>query len=160
MSAPRNFGHGCTDTRLIPAACGAGKTGTIAGEACTELGSGPVPKASRSWLVRWLPVPAPAPARVPALLYPMMVIAAIAFSVFSAVGIATVAGWMPHAMMSGEPVAVQPGADLVVAAGAGAVSDVLLASPAFHCAECGVINSVRALERDAVSAPVMGYPGI
>jgi hypothetical protein len=63
------------------------------------------------------------------LLYPLMVIAAIALIAFSLLGIATVTGWMPSAL---------------------AHSDTPIAAPSentFECAECGVLESVRELER-------------
>jgi hypothetical protein len=76
----------------------------------------------------------------PGLLYPMMIIAAIAVIVFSIVGIASITGWMPNAMLGSptvmaaqttiEPAAVQENA-----------------TPTFQCAECGVIQSVREIER-------------
>ena len=61
------------------------------------------------------------------LLYPMMVIAAIALIVFSLLGIASVTGSMPSAL-SGSYQSPRDGA-------------------AFECSECGVIESVRELER-------------
>ncbi|MBM3204128.1 hypothetical protein FJZ55_09525, partial [Candidatus Woesearchaeota archaeon] len=67
----------------------------------------------------------------PGLLYPMMVIAAIAVIVFSILGIASIVSWMPSGL-SGS--------------GAGA-----RAGAAFECSECGVIESVRELERDTAS---------
>ena len=42
------------------------------------------------------------------LLYPLMVIAAIAVTVFSAVGVATMMGWMPGALSGSEPAANDP----------------------------------------------------
>ena len=73
------------------------------------------------------------------LLYPMMIIAAIAVVVFSIIGIASMMGWMPRAMVGTttsvaavEPTAVQP---------------TEYTSPAFQCAECGVIQSVREIEQ-------------
>lgn len=68
-----------------------------------------------------------------------MVIIAIALIVFSLVGIATVSGWMPSAMAAG-PVASVPDEGLAQNGGA-----------AFQCAECGVIQSIREIERDARS---------
>ncbi len=38
------------------------------------------------------------------LLYPMLLIAGIALTVFSAVSVATVMGWMPGAMAGAQPV--------------------------------------------------------
>ena len=62
------------------------------------------------------------------LLYPLMVIAAIALIVFSLLGIATITGWMPSALAhSGTETA---GRDAT-----------------FECAECGMLESMRELER-------------
>lgn len=81
------------------------------------------------------------PRRGEDLLYPMMLIAAIAVIVFSFLGIASMSGWMPHAMVgSGTPVA----ADTTVASASDTIGT---AAPAFQCAECGVIDSVREIER-------------
>lgn len=65
------------------------------------------------------------------LLYPMMVIAAIAVIVFSILGIASVTGWMPSAL-SGSVSGARP-------------------AVTFECGECGIIESVRELERSAAS---------
>jgi outer membrane lipoprotein SlyB len=62
------------------------------------------------------------------LLYPLMVIAAIALIVFSLVGMATITGFMPSALAHSETETAQ--------------SDVT-----FECAECGVLESMRELER-------------
>ena len=70
----------------------------------------------------------------PGLLYPMMIIAAIAVIVFSIVGIASMAGWMPNAML---------GSRTTVAA----QTVESLEAPTFQCAECGVIQSVRDIEQ-------------
>jgi len=56
------------------------------------------------------------------ILYPVMLIAAIAVIVFSVVGIATMMGWMPSAL-SGRDAPERP---------AGA------------CADCGIVESIRA----------------
>ena len=63
------------------------------------------------------------------LLYPLMVIAAIALIVFSLLGIATVTGWMPSALAhSDNP--IRPHSEAT-----------------FECAECGMLDSMRELER-------------
>ena len=72
------------------------------------------------------------------LLYPMMIIAAIAVSVFSIIGIASIMGWMPRAML-GNPT--------TVAAIERSIDSPEHATPAFQCAECGVIQSVRDIEQ-------------
>ena len=82
------------------------------------------------------------------LLYPMMVIAAIAVIVFSILGIASIAGWMPNAMVgTGTAIAAQ------VPMQSGASQST---GTAFHCAECGVIESIREIERrgSLFTAPV------
>jgi hypothetical protein len=71
----------------------------------------------------------------PGLLYPMMIIAAIAVIVFSIVGIASITGLMPHAMI---------GSRTAIAAVDTPVVD---ESPTFQCAECGVIQSFREIEQ-------------
>lgn len=80
------------------------------------------------------------------LLYPLMLIAAIAVIVFSIVGIATLVGWMPHAMVRGDTaVAVKSG--VIPPLGTESAPDVVRAAPVFQCVECGVIESVREIER-------------
>ncbi|MBI1965953.1 MAG: glycine zipper 2TM domain-containing protein [Betaproteobacteria bacterium] len=69
------------------------------------------------------------------MLYPMMLIAAIAVIVFSAAGIATMMGWMPSALSVDDPVAK---------AGAGRAR--AAASTAASCRDCGVIESIRAVQ--------------
>ena len=106
------------------------------------------------------------PVRTSGLLYPMMLIAAIAVIVFSVVGIATMMGWMPRAL-SGSSTA---GSAMAPAGGAqpsGAVSraDAVAPAPAPApaaggqpdppaartesaplCAQCGVVEWIRAVE--------------
>jgi outer membrane lipoprotein SlyB len=77
------------------------------------------------------------------LLYPMMIIAAIAVTVFSIIGIASIVGWMPHAMVGGRT-AVAAQTTHVPAMQA---SESETVTPTFQCAECGVIQSVREIER-------------
>jgi hypothetical protein len=78
------------------------------------------------------------------LLYPIMVIAAIAVIVFSILGIASMAGWMPHAMVGTRTAVaaqtIQPSA--AVDAGSGQASGTV-----FKCAECGVIETIREIDR-------------
>ena len=78
------------------------------------------------------------------LLYPMMVIAAIAVIVFSIAGIATITGWMPRALI-GEAVSVESRSG--IAESTIFTPDGQRTGPAFQCAECGVIESVREIER-------------
>ena len=62
------------------------------------------------------------------MLYPLMVIAAIALIVFSLLGIATITGWMPSALAHSDNETARNGVT-------------------FECAECGVLESMRELER-------------
>ncbi len=78
-----------------------------------------------------------APTKRPGILYPVMLIAAIAVIVFSIVGIATMMGWMPSALSGGGGAA-----DKAAAASPGRWSWL---APAPACDDCGVIESIRAL---------------
>ena len=60
------------------------------------------------------------------LLYPLMVIAAIAVIAFSVLGMATLMGWMPSALANAHPAA-----------------DVASPGVTFECAECGILESLR-----------------
>ena len=76
------------------------------------------------------------------LLYPMMIIAAIAVIVFSIIGIASITGWMPHAMLGNAAAAeLEPSVAVLQR------TDTDAEAPAFQCAECGVIESIREIER-------------
>jgi hypothetical protein len=66
------------------------------------------------------------------LLYPMMVIAAIAVIVFSIVGIASITGWMPKGLAS-RSAATVPVEEI----------DTARSGVTFECAECGLIESMR-----------------
>ena len=72
------------------------------------------------------------------LLYPMMVIAAIAVIVFSVVGIASMAGWLPNGLVSRASAAVIDVNSEVETARNGGT---------FQCTECGVIESIREIEQ-------------
>jgi len=106
-------------------------------------------------------------ARRGGLLYPMLVIAAIAVIVFSAVGVATMMGWMPAALsgVSNAPRSAAseqrlaatdtraPGGALPAVPtaptpqAAPEVPHAPTAAPvAPECADCGVIESIRAVE--------------
>ena len=89
------------------------------------------------------------PLRRQGLLYPMMVIAAIAVIVFSIVGIAAVSGWMPSSLVGGSP-AAQSRQDGGTEPRPGHAP----ASTAFQCAQCGVIETVREIEREGSLASV------
>jgi hypothetical protein len=79
------------------------------------------------------------PLNADGLLYPMMVIAAAAIVAFSLAGTATLTGWMPSVLESGT-------------------GSTHVEQP-FGCAECGLIESVREIERrstggDGAAEPV------
>ena len=89
------------------------------------------------------------PAQPYGLLYPLMLIAAIAVIVFSILGIVSIAGWMPNAL-SATTLTQQH-----IARDAAATTLPVSSGPAFECAECGMIESIRELERSsATQAPV------
>ena len=67
------------------------------------------------------------------LLYPMMVIAAIAVIVFSIVGIATITGFLPSGLISRAAAATVEQSAI----------DTARTGITFECAECGVIESLR-----------------
>ena len=77
------------------------------------------------------------------LLYPMMVIAALAVIVFSILGIASITGWMPSGLVS-----------RAAAATVQHQVDTARSGVTFQCAECGVIESIRELERQNTTASV------
>ncbi len=81
------------------------------------------------------------------MLYPVMLIAAIALIVFSALGIATMMGWMPSAVSGIDP-AAKPAASPVAGAPAKAAParPRLAANTPAACHDCGVVESVRAVE--------------
>jgi outer membrane lipoprotein SlyB len=78
-----------------------------------------------------------APDKRAGILYPAMLIAAVAVIVFSVLGMATMMGWMPGARSGGA--AAGKAAD---ASEAGAISPRPTAMPS--CDECGTIESIRA----------------
>jgi outer membrane lipoprotein SlyB len=82
------------------------------------------------------------------LLYPLMVIAAIAVIVFSIVGIVAISGWMPNAMVGAAPPVSTMPASGVTHGTRTAIPEEPKAPSAFPCAECGVIESIREIERD------------
>ena len=89
------------------------------------------------------------------LLYPMLVIAAIAVIVFSVTGIATMMGWLPTALSSREPAPEfgqsVPHSDasspIAVPDAPRAANEPLPGAGApTLCADCGVIESIRVVE--------------
>ncbi len=77
----------------------------------------------------------------PGILYPLMLIAAIAVIVFSVAGIATMMGWMPGALSSDA----DPARARAVPASKPAKPRVM--TPAADCRDCGVVESMRAVEK-------------
>jgi len=85
------------------------------------------------------------------ILYPTMLIAAIAVIIFSVLGIAAMMGYLPNAISRSGPDAGNDSrekseAAMVREAKPGAPRPAAAASVA-ACAECGVIESIRAVER-------------
>jgi outer membrane lipoprotein SlyB len=84
------------------------------------------------------------------VLYPLMLIAAIAVIIFSVVGIATVTGLMPNARSVNVPAeASEPAKNSKLPAAPAATQKSTrprLASTNANCAECGVVESIRVVE--------------
>ena len=76
------------------------------------------------------------------LLYPLMVIAAIAVIVFSILGIATISGWVPSTMQGTTPAGAAPAGGSTPPVR----NEPRAAAPILECAECGVIDAVRHVE--------------
>jgi hypothetical protein len=78
----------------------------------------------------------------PGILYPLMLIAAIAVIVFSVAGIATMMGWMPGALSSDAgPARAQPVPASKLA------QPRVVTTAATDCRDCGVVESMRAVEK-------------
>lgn len=83
------------------------------------------------------------------ILYPLMLIAAIAAIVFSAVGIATMLGWIPDVLSRNESVAQSalPAAPAAAAQSRNAHNNAHDArGTAASCRECGSVESIQAIE--------------
>ena len=79
----------------------------------------------------------------PGMLYSLMVIAAMAVIVFSLAGIVAMMGWMPGALSSdGGPARAQPVPESKPA-------KPRVVTTAAACRDCGVVESVRAVEKSA-----------
>lgn len=79
----------------------------------------------------------------PGFLYSFMVIAAMAVIVFSVAGIVTMMGWMPGALSTGgEPARAQP-------VPASKLAKPRVVTAATGCRDCGVVESMRAVEKSA-----------
>ena len=90
------------------------------------------------------------------LLHPMMWICALAVIVLSIVGIASMTGWMPHGLESGAR-AIPATTDRTAPPDAAKPDFQMQRSvPGFQCIECGVIDSIRDIERRSAvsSAPI------
>ena len=86
-------------------------------------------------------------ARQGSLLYPLMLIAAIAVIVFSVAGIATMMGWLPSVQSGAGPAVKDETVSAPVAAKpAPAANRPRIASSAASCANCGIVESIRAVE--------------
>jgi hypothetical protein len=83
------------------------------------------------------------PAQPYGLLYPLMLIAAIAVIVFSILGIVSIGGWMPNALSA------TAGTPRQVAHESGGTAVPVTSGPAFECAECGMIERIREFESGA-----------
>jgi outer membrane lipoprotein SlyB len=85
------------------------------------------------------------------ILYPMMLIAAVSVIIFSVVGIATMTGLIPNARSGGEPAAASGSASGSGQSAASAPSAKStrprLAASGAGCTDCGVVESIRAVER-------------
>jgi len=92
------------------------------------------------------------------LLYPLMLMAAIAVIVFSVLGIATIAGWMPGVLSAASVTPRQ------IASGAvdRTVSVAAFSHSAFDCGECGVPGFIRDVERGGAPTGVLvaAKPGL
>lgn len=81
------------------------------------------------------------------LLLPLMVVAALSVILFSLVGIATMTGHLPSAMSKSESLQVAPAGERALQAAEAsrpvAAGRTIAAAP---CAECGVVESIRAAE--------------
>jgi len=82
-------------------------------------------------------------AKHPGILYPLMLIAAIAVIVFSVAGIAAMMGWMPAALSSdADPARAQP-------VPASKLAQPRVVTAPTDCRDCGVVESMRAVENSA-----------
>lgn len=77
------------------------------------------------------------------LLLPLMVVAALSVILFSLVGIATMTGHMPSALSKSEPVQAAPAGERALQV---AEASRHATTSAAACAECGVVESIRAAE--------------
>ena len=94
------------------------------------------------------------------ILYPLMVIAAIAVIVFSVAGIATMMGWMPSVSSKTQPAADErSGAAAPRSESAARTGDAVHASrpriaSSAPCPDCGVVESIRTVETKGEGGPL------
>ena len=81
------------------------------------------------------------------ILYPLMLIAAITVIIFSVAGIATMLGWLPSVESKVDPAAKAP-----PAVKSSASRPRVLSSSSAACADCGVVESIRAVETKGKSS--------
>lgn len=85
------------------------------------------------------------------ILYPLMLIAAVAVIIFSVVGIATMTGLIPTARSGSDPAAASEpasgGKHPSAPASSAKPTKPRLAASGAGCADCGVVESIRAVER-------------
>lgn len=85
------------------------------------------------------------------ILYPLMLIAAVAVIIFSVVGIATMIGLIPTARSGSDPAAASEpasgGKQPSAPASSAKPTKPRLAASGAGCADCGVVESIRAVER-------------
>ncbi len=94
------------------------------------------------------------------ILYPLMLIAAIAVIVFSVVGIATMMGWMPSAASRAEPQSRSGSAGNESAAMPAPMTNrPRVASSSAVCQDCGVVESIRAVESPGEGSAVGAIGG-
>jgi hypothetical protein len=93
------------------------------------------------------------------LLYPIMLIAAIAVIVFSLAGIATMAGWMPG-VLSGNDAQIEKAGPRNAVPPAAAPLPVKNPETSWTpaCAECAVVETVRALEAGSPATGPVNSP--
>ncbi len=84
------------------------------------------------------------------ILYPLLVTAAIAVIIFSAIGVATITGLLPRAESSlsqpRSPASTGSSESSIPQASSAPNSHVVASSAATPCADCGIIESINAVE--------------
>ncbi|MEK6594721.1 MAG: glycine zipper 2TM domain-containing protein [Pseudomonadota bacterium] len=97
------------------------------------------------------------------ILYPTMLIAAVAVIIFSVIGIATMTGLMPSARSGSEPAAagepVAGSKQPPVPASSAKSAKPRLAAGSASCADCGVVESIRAVENKGQSSGLGAVAG-